>query len=162
MHLHYSPDEGADQARHMRVNMNCIVYGTHEAYGDMHSFIPEMQEPCGDMESPTADIKWQYGDMKSYIADMKWQYGDMKFMVADMKSHHVDMKFMFADMKSHHFDMKYIIADMNGDVGHFRAALTYFGGKSPSCLAATTAIMSHRPQHPPYCSFVSTFILPCP
>ena len=132
----------------MRVNMNCIVYGTLEAQGDKHSFIREMQEPCADMESPTADMKWQYDDIESYIADMKWQYGDMKFMVADMNSHHVDMK--------------YIIADMNGDVGHFRAGLTYFGGKSPSCLAATTAIMSHRPQHPPYCSFVSTFILQCP
>jgi len=118
----------------MLVNKNCIVYGTHVAYGDMNSYI--------------ADMKERYGDMKSYIADMKWQYVDMKFMVADMNSHHVDMK--------------YIIADMNGDVCHFRAGLTYFGGKSPRCLAANTAIMSHRPQHPPYCSFVSTFILPCP
>ena len=148
MHFHYSPGQVADKVRHILVNKNCIVYGTHVAYGDMNSYI--------------ADMKERYGDMKSYIADMKWQYGDMKFMVADMKSHHVDMKFMVADMKSHHVDMKYIIADMNGDVGHFRAGLTYFGGKSPRCLVANTAIMSHRPQHPPYCSFVSTFILPCP
>ena len=94
------------------------------------------------------DIKLGYGDMKSYIADMKERYGDMKFMVAEMNVHHGDMK--------------YIIADMNEDVGHLRAGLTYLGGNSPRYLAANTAIMSHRPQHPLYCSFVSTFILPCP
>ena len=115
------------------------------------------------MRGPTRQhTKWQYDDIESYIADMKWHYGDMKFMVADMKLHHVDMKFVLADMKSPHVDMKYIIADMNGDVGHLLAELTYFGGKSARCLAATTANISHRPQHPPYASLVSTFIKPCP
>ena len=86
----------------------------------------------------------------------------MHNIVPDMIVHNGDMKFIIPDMEPLYGDMNLVIADMNMHVGHLCAVLTYLAGNSPRCLAAHTAIMSHRPQHPLYCSFVSTFILPCP
>ena len=94
--------------------------------------------------------------------DTKLVHGDMHNKFTDMKVHYGDMKFIVPDMQALYGDMKLIIADMNVDVVHVCAALTYLEGNSPRYLAAHTAIMSHRPQHPLYCSFVNTFILPCP
>ena len=52
-----------------------------------------------------------------------------------------DMKFIFPDMEPLYGDMNLVITDLNMHVGHVCAALTYFAGNSPRCLAAHTAIM---------------------
>ena len=102
------------------------------------------------------------GDMNFIIADMIVHNGDMKFIFSDMIVRIGDIKSIFADMKPLYGDMNLFITNMMRHVGHVCVALTYFAGNSPRCLAAHTAIMSQRPQHPLYCSLFSSCILPCP